>query len=94
MRCMPHAVFNAGLESAKKYYELKRLITGESCFVHSNPIVHEAILVYVVSLAHLFNNPNDPQRAQTAFNLALDLSKDSIANTVDQQYGESVNKWL
>ena len=77
-----------------KYPELKRLVAGEASFVHANPIVHEAIFVYIVSTAHLLNNPSDPNRAQDAYDIAHKLSTESLANTVDRQYGESVQKWL
>jgi hypothetical protein len=60
---MPHAVFGANLVKAGKFRELKELISGEARFVHANKIVHEAIFVYIAALAHLLNNPDDPNRA-------------------------------
>lgn len=83
MRSMPHAIFGANLVKAGKFKELKDLVTGEAKFVHANKIVHEAVFVYIASLAYLLNNPDDENRSQAAFDLALKLSKESLANTVD-----------
>jgi ADP-ribosylglycohydrolase len=94
MRSMPHAIFGANMVKAGKFRELKTLVAGEAKFVHANKIVHEAIFVYIAAMAHLLNNPDDSKRGQAAFDLALKLSKEELANTVDMQYGESVNKWL
>ena len=63
MRSMPHAVWGASLVKALKYKEFKKLVASEAHFVHANPIVHEAIFVYSVSMSHLLNNPDDPNRA-------------------------------
>lgn len=73
---------------------MKNLIAGEARFVHANKIVHEAIFVYISALAHLLNNPEDENRAQGAVDLAMKLSNESLANTLDPQYKESVNRWL
>lgn len=70
MRCMPHAVFGAQMVKSEKYKEFKDLISIEASFVHANPIVHEANLVYLVSLATLLNNPGAADRAQIAVDLA------------------------
>lgn len=94
MRCMPHAIFAANLVQAGKYREVKELAVADAKFVHANKIVHEAILVYVVAMAHLLNNPDDANRGKDAFDLAMKLSQESIANTMDMQYMESVNRWL
>lgn len=83
MRCMPHAIFGANMAKAGKFRELKQLVLGEAKFVHANKIVHEAIFVYIAAMAYLLNNPDDPNRAQAAFDLALKLSKEDLANTMD-----------
>lgn len=62
MRCMPHAIFLANMVKAKKYQEIYDLVSIEASFVHSHKLVHETIFVYIVSLAHLLNNPNAPNR--------------------------------
>lgn len=94
MRCMPHAIFAANLEKINKFTELKRLVAAEASFVHANAIVHEANFVYVTAIAHLLNNATDPNRMQEAFDIAMKLSRESLANTIDPRYGESVNLWL
>lgn len=94
MRCMPHSIFGANLAKAKKYKELKSLVQGEVQFVHGNKLVHESIFVYIVSMAYLLNNPDESNRSKKAFDLALKLSQESLANTVDMKYKESVFLWL
>lgn len=94
MRCMPHAIFAANLIKAEKFPEVKSLVEGEAQFVHANKIVHEAIFVYIVSMGYLLNNPDEPDRGQKAFDIALKLSQGDLAKTVDTRFGESVNKWL
>jgi hypothetical protein len=60
---MPHSIFGANLEKSGKFRELKNLVAGEARFVHANKIVHEAIFVYIAAMAHLLNNPDDPNRS-------------------------------
>ena len=83
MRCMPHAIFGANLTKAGKFKELKELVSGEARFVHYNKIVHEAIFVYIAAVTHLLNNMDDVNRSQAAFDLALKLSTEDLANSVD-----------
>ena len=94
MRCMPHSVFCANAAKAEKYQEIKDLVGIEASFVHPHPIVHEAILVYTVAIAHLLNNPNNPNRGQEAFDLAYKLAKSDLCKSVDTNYGEKVEWWL
>lgn len=74
MRCMPHSIFVANAAKAEKYKEIFELVSIEASFVHSNSIVHEAIFVYTVSLAHLLNNPTAADRGQVAFDKAYKLA--------------------
>lgn len=78
MRCMPHAVFCANAAKAKKYKEIKEIVSIEANFVHAHGIVHEACFVYIVSLAHLLNNPTDANRGQVAFDIAYELAKSDM----------------
>lgn len=66
----------------------------EANFVHTHKIVHEAIFVYTVSLAHLLNNPTAADRGQVAFDLAYKLSKSDFCQTIDPGYGEKLEWWL
>ena len=91
---MPHAVFLANLAKAEKYKEIYDLVAIEANFVHAHKIVHEAIFVYIVSLAYLLNNPNLKDKGQAAFNLAHKLAKSDICYSIDFQYGEKVEWWL
>lgn len=94
MRCMPNAIFGANLVHYRKFKELKDLVVADAKFVHPNKIVHEAIFVYIAAMGYLLNNPHDPKRGQAAFDLALKLSKESLANSVDKRYLDSVKVWL
>jgi ADP-ribosylglycohydrolase len=94
MRCMPHAIFCANAAKAEKYQEIKDIVSIEANFVHGHGIVHEACFVYIVSLAHLLNNPTDANRGQVAFDLAYKLAKSDMCSTVDTGYGEKVEWWL
>ena len=62
--------------------------------MHAHPIVHDACFVYIVSLAHLLNNPTDPNRGQVAFDLAYKLAKSDMCKGIDTGYGEKVEWWL
>ena len=66
----------------------------EANFVHAHKIVHEAIFVYIVSLAHLINNPTAADRGQVAFDLAYKLSKGEYGQGIDTGYGEKLEWWL
>lgn len=94
MRCMPHAVFLANAAKAEKYQEVYELVSIEANFVHAHKIVHEACFVYIVAVTHLLNNPDAPDRAQVAFDLAYKLSKSDFCTEVDTGYGEKVEWWL
>lgn len=71
---MPHAIFAANLVKNRKYSLLKELVVADSKFTHVRPVVHEAIFVYIVAMAYLLNNPDDPNRGRAAFDLAMKLS--------------------
>ena len=94
MRCMPHAIFLANMAKAEKYQEVYDLVSIEANFVHGHKLVHEAIFVYIVSLAHLLNNPDAADRGQVAFDLAYKLSKSKYCIEVDTNYGEKLEWWL
>ena len=56
--------------------------------------MHEAIFVYIVTLAHLINNPTAADRGQVAWELAYKLAKGDMCTAVDPGYGEKVEWWL
>jgi len=69
-----------------------RAISNDVEYTHSNKLVHQGTFLYSIALQYLLKNPRDPQRAQNAFDYALDLSKDMKYE--DEITGESCQKWL
>lgn len=83
MKITPLAVWSAQLENAQNLKQLKEVCTADSKWIHSNPMVHDAVFLYCVAIAHLLNNPTKEMRARDAFNQVYKLSKTDFANTYE-----------
>ena len=68
MRATPLCVWAANLKDPKDLYNAHK---ADAEFVHPNEIVHNAIFLYSIAIQYLLNNPTDPDRAQKAFDIAM-----------------------
>ena len=68
MRVTPAAVFTSKLSNKAI---AKEIIEADTKLTHPDLTVQESIYWYCESIHYLLNNPTDPNRAQTAFDLAL-----------------------
>jgi ADP-ribosylglycohydrolase len=91
MRCTPMAVFTAGLTNKD---DIIKAILSDVKMTHPHQLVHEAIYIYQLAIHHLLNNINNPDRAQEAFNQALQSSKDLSTYPDEQDNEQSVEIWL
>jgi len=71
MRCTPMAVFakNLSKENARD------LIESDVAMTHPNQIIKDMIYTYCITIAYLLNNPDEPDRAQNAFDMAMQESE-------------------
>ena len=53
----------------------QQCIEHDVAFLHPNQTVKDAIFLYCIAIHHLVNNPNDPDRAKKAFNVAFERSE-------------------
>ena len=74
MKATPLAVFCAELEQKKNYKKFKEIVAADCSWIHPHEMVHDAVFLYCVAIAHLLNNPTSPTRAKDAFDLAMELS--------------------
>ena len=74
--------------------DVKKAIFADVEMTHSNPLVKEAIWIYTVVIHHLLNNPDTPDRAEAAFELALRLSQKGTEMPDLIGVKQSVGKWL
>lgn len=91
MKITPLAVWGAQLEKVMDYKTLKELCVADAKWIHSNPMVHDAIFLYCVAIGHLLNNPSKPTRARDAFNMVYELTKTDLANTYEIKKVDDVN---
>ena len=63
-RIVPLAVWTSSLRSIQ---DVKRAVVSEVELTHSSMLVHAACFLYCASLKYLLNHPDDPNRAQRAF---------------------------
>lgn len=54
--------------------DFKKAIYADVEFIHSNDLIKLVCFIYSNSIRYLLNNPTDPDRAQEAFNIALELT--------------------
>lgn len=83
MKVTPLAVFTSGLKSEN----IREIITADVEMMHPNAIVQDCIICYCESIHFLLNNPEDEDRAEKAFELALKKSK-------TYKSGQDVYNWL
>ena len=48
-------------------------------FIHSNSLVKLICYIYCSSINFLLNNPNDPDRARKAYDLAVQMTKSELS---------------
>lgn len=71
-RIMPLAVWTSTLKSCK---EVKLAVISDVELSHSNTVVQELVFVYCETIRFLLCNYSDKNRAQRAFNHAIELTK-------------------
>ena len=54
--------------------DIKNAILADVEMTHPNPLVKEAIWIYQCSIHYLLNNLTHPNRAENAYNLAVQMS--------------------
>ena len=74
--------------------EIQKAILADVKFTHQNRLVQDATFLYSKALIHLLQHPDKKNRAQKAFQLALELSQTNQANYEEPSTFESCENWL
>jgi len=77
MKMPTMAVWASSLETTEDF---KRAIYADVEFIHSNQLIKLVCFIYSNSIRYLLNNPTDPDRAQRAFDIAVELTKAEMAS--------------
>ena len=72
MKMPTMAVWASSIEDIDDF---RRAIYADVEFIHSNDLVKLICFIYSASVRYLLNNPSDPERAQKAFDIAVELAK-------------------
>lgn len=91
MRCTPMVVFTASVSNVD---DIKQAIISDIKMTHPNKLVQEAIWIYSIAIQYLLNNPTVHNRAQSAYDIALQMSQDGIEMNDLKGKKQSVKKWL
>ena len=83
MRATPMAVF---MSRSTEEYRFNA-VTTEASMTHSNKVVQQAIFLYCHSIGHLLRNPNEPNRAKEAYDIALEAS-------IKRNFDPCLNDWF
>ena len=73
MKITPLAVWGQNLDSE----ELVSAVTADVTMIHSNVRVAHYTSAYVLAIKHLLNNPEQNDRGQKAFEIALEFENAS-----------------
>jgi len=84
-------VFTASVTNEDDIFQA---INADVKMTHPNKLVQEAIKIYTVAIHHLLNNPTMQDRAQAAYDIALNMSEDGIEMNDLKGKRQSVRKWL
>ena len=76
MKLAPLAVWTSSLSSVEI---LKSVVIADVEFIHSNELVQLICYVYSASVNFLLNNPNDPDRALQAYEIAVQLTESELS---------------
>ena len=83
MRATPMAVYMSRSTEDEMFKE----VTTEVSMTHPNKVVQQAIFLYCHSIGHLLRHPNNPNRAQEAYNIAQEAS-------IRRNFDPCLNEWL
>ena len=69
-RVVPLAIWCSNLSNE----EIEKAVFADASFTHSNPLVHNITSAYCIAIKYLIQNPNQMDRAQKAFDAALEYA--------------------
>lgn len=82
VRVPPLIIWCSSLESDE---DVKKAIVSDVEITHPNKTVQDIVFVYAMTLRFLLNNYELKDRAWKAFQLAMDLAKSDLGNSVSYQ---------
>lgn len=72
MRCTPMAVW---CQHIHDYQKFEQAILTDVQFVHSNPVVHKAVVLYCFAIQFLLNNEEVTNKRQDAYRMTVTLAQ-------------------
>ena len=82
MRLTPLCIFLSQLSDIDEMY---KAVKAEAEFTHPNKLIHDMNFIWSATIQYLLNNLEEPNRAQKAYDLAVELSKNKATYVDDSR---------